>query len=232
MSGLRIGGIVAAVFVVIGSVLPWATVETWIGSFSASGVEGDGVLTLILGIAAGVLIGLWKRPLVIIGAGVAGLAALITLIDLINLGRVIGDMAGLGSIKPGFGIILTLLASLAAVALAVLGQAQLAKQGQAMGLSLSELNRGAALPSTSLPAQPGAAPWQGAAPAAPAPAAPAAVPAGWHPDPTGAAQLRYWDGARWTEHVHTEAPAAPAAAPAPPAPPAAPTTPPPQPPTA
>ncbi|MFE8005138.1 phospholipid scramblase-related protein [Streptomyces sp. NPDC057418] len=29
------------------------------------------------------------------------------------------------------------------------------------------------------------------------------IPAGWHPDPHGAPQLlRYWDGARWTEHTH------------------------------
>jgi len=25
--------------------------------------------------------------------------------------------------------------------------------------------------------------------------------AGWHPDPTGTHQQRYWDGARWTNHV-------------------------------
>lgn len=28
-----------------------------------------------------------------------------------------------------------------------------------------------------------------------------AVPAGWHPDPSGARQWRYWDGYRWTDHV-------------------------------
>jgi hypothetical protein len=28
-------------------------------------------------------------------------------------------------------------------------------------------------------------------------------PPGWHPDPFGRAALRYWDGARWTEHVST-----------------------------
>jgi uncharacterized protein YxjI len=27
------------------------------------------------------------------------------------------------------------------------------------------------------------------------------APAAWHPDPTGRHQLRYWDGAAWTEHV-------------------------------
>jgi hypothetical protein len=30
-----------------------------------------------------------------------------------------------------------------------------------------------------------------------------APPPGWHPDPFGRAALRYWDGARWTEHVST-----------------------------
>ena len=41
------------------------------------------------------------------------------------------------------------------------------------------------------------------APAAaePAPAAEPAVPAGWYADPSGRFELRYWDGAAWTEHV-------------------------------
>lgn len=31
----------------------------------------------------------------------------------------------------------------------------------------------------------------------------ATTPAGWHPDPHKAFELRYWDGTTWTEHVST-----------------------------
>ncbi|MEU0673736.1 phospholipid scramblase-related protein [Streptomyces sp. NPDC006172] len=40
------------------------------------------------------------------------------------------------------------------------------------------------------------------------------TPAGWYPDPHGAAEtLRYWDGTRWTDHTHAgrQAPAQPVA---------------------
>ncbi len=29
------------------------------------------------------------------------------------------------------------------------------------------------------------------------------TPAGWYADPLGAAEIRYWDGSEWTEHVST-----------------------------
>jgi hypothetical protein len=48
----------------------------------------------------------------------------------------------------------------------------------------------------------------------------AQVPAGWFPDPEDPANLRYWDGAAWTDHRH---PADPAGAPVAPAVVAAPT---------
>ena len=43
------------------------------------------------------------------------------------------------------------------------------------------------------------------------PEQPTMVPPGWYPDPHGVAELRWWDGADWTEHLHNViAPAEPA----------------------
>lgn len=54
----------------------------------------------------------------------------------------------------------------------------------------------------------GPVPMHGAAPNAPLPpaaappvAAPVGAPGGWHPDPSGRHQQRYYDGTAWTEHV-------------------------------
>lgn len=56
------------------------------------------------------------------------------------------------------------------------------------------------------PAVPGyaAPPVPPAPPAPPVAAQPALPAAGWLPDPTTRYGLRYWDGARWTEHVSTD----------------------------
>jgi hypothetical protein len=35
------------------------------------------------------------------------------------------------------------------------------------------------------------------------PAPPASVPAGWAPDPYGRHEMRYWDGAKWTDEVYS-----------------------------
>ena len=40
------------------------------------------------------------------------------------------------------------------------------------------------------------------------PASPVVAPPGWHPDPTGGHQLRYWDGRTWSEHVSDDGVAA------------------------
>jgi hypothetical protein len=56
----------------------------------------------------------------------------------------------------------------------------------------------------------GQAPVAGPASALPAAAvAPPGPPAGWYPDPGGAATQRWWDGSAWSDHVQALAPPRP-----------------------
>jgi hypothetical protein len=43
-----------------------------------------------------------------------------------------------------------------------------------------------------------------ASPAVPPTPPPTTIQAGWHRDPTGRHEVRWWDGQRWTEHVATQ----------------------------
>ena len=77
-----IGCLVAAGFVVVGSMGPWAKVLV----FSKAGTEGDGMITLVFGAIAGVIaiVGLSRRVLgrgsALAMAGCFGLAALIGIV--------------------------------------------------------------------------------------------------------------------------------------------------------
>ncbi|MGE4426784.1 MAG: hypothetical protein AB7G37_10070 [Solirubrobacteraceae bacterium] len=101
-------GIGSAVLLLIGSVTPWATA----GPFSKNGIDGDGVITLVLAIAIGALILLRRAPRVALG--LALLSAAVTLYDTIDIGRVGGD--SIIDVSVGWGLVLALIASLSLTA--------------------------------------------------------------------------------------------------------------------
>ena len=43
---------VSSVMVIFAALLPWATVDSAIGEIGVSGTDGDGVITLVLGLGA------------------------------------------------------------------------------------------------------------------------------------------------------------------------------------
>ncbi|WP_265443944.1 hypothetical protein [Flexivirga meconopsidis] len=101
---------------VIGSVLPWAN-----GPFgiSVSGTDGDGGLTLVLFLAAGVLgvvrgLGRWMLGAAIVALVMGALCSLTALIDM-------GDLADSEFASVGGGLILVLLAGLGLIGAGVFG---------------------------------------------------------------------------------------------------------------
>lgn len=116
---------VIGLLLLIGSVLPWATVSSGGYSQSVNGMDGDGVITLIFALAIiGMGVGYYfvknanGRTGLLIGTAVVGaITVLITLIDLFDLGDVGREIGGMGvDVSVGFGLILALLAGIAAIA--------------------------------------------------------------------------------------------------------------------
>lgn len=109
---LTVGGAAGAF---IGAFLPWATV----GALSVAGTDGDGVLTLILAIAAGTLgvAGIRKasKGMLIASLVCAALITMIATYDIADISSVADGPLGL-TVEPGGGLILTLIAGLAGVA--------------------------------------------------------------------------------------------------------------------
>lgn len=115
--------IAAGVLIVVGSIGPWVVADLGIlGSISKAGTDGDGVFTLILGITTAVLAGLSlkfkPKVLAVIATITAALAALIVIVDFSRAASLLASASALtkDAISFGWGIYLTLFASLAAVA--------------------------------------------------------------------------------------------------------------------
>ncbi len=101
----------------LGSVLPWVTVTTVFGTVSMNGTDGDGVITLILGLPV-VILGILAatRGLSLLGIIVAAALVFIvgwtTYTDISNLAEVTGDV-GLGQASIGIGLWLLVISSVA-----------------------------------------------------------------------------------------------------------------------
>lgn len=129
--GLAYAGLVCAVLVLVGSVGPWVTA---FGFIEVSGTEGDGMITLVLALVAGLLIGWrvasgsrWPRFL----AGLAFLAvAGIGVYDWSELERNIDeadeDVRAFvdAAVSVGWGLVLTTFAGVAGLIVTVLDAAR------------------------------------------------------------------------------------------------------------
>lgn len=107
-----------SIMVILGSALPWATVEIFLlGQQAVSGLQGDGVITLLLGIVVLILAlaaqaESGKTP-PIVASLLALVAGVIGLIDLTNVER--ASQGILGSVSIGVGLYLVVIGAFVAV---------------------------------------------------------------------------------------------------------------------
>lgn len=113
--------IISAAVAILSSFLPWASLNAGaFGSYSWNGLRGDGWFVIIFAVVAIVLACLndVKSSLpkgFAIGVIVAGaLSTIVTLIDVFGVNKYAVDFNGYG-VSIGFGLILTLIASIAVV---------------------------------------------------------------------------------------------------------------------
>lgn len=110
----RYAGIAAGAALVLGAMLPWASIKTIFGSVSATGLEGgDGALTAALGILGAVAV--WKAGKWLWAAIVSGaLATVIAIYEMANVGKIVSEVndTGIAAASIGIGLYLTLAASI------------------------------------------------------------------------------------------------------------------------
>jgi hypothetical protein len=127
-SGIPLGAWVllgAAIAAVIGALLPWARIDVSFGtedvSANVNGTEGDGVITLVLGILLGAVAVLAlatrgvARWAAVVGTVAAVVMTAIAIIDIVDVNRTAGDISPLVDVSVGAGLWVTLIAGLAGI---------------------------------------------------------------------------------------------------------------------
>lgn len=109
-------GLAGAVVTVLGTFLPWATV----GALSVSGVDGDGVIALVLAAAAAgvILVRDWETTDQL---AVAAIGVVCLLVGLGAWGNVSSMGNGFINVTPGIGLFVTMFGSAMLIAGGVVG---------------------------------------------------------------------------------------------------------------
>jgi hypothetical protein len=114
------GAPAAVALLVLGAIGPWATVDIAAFGQSASasegGLESDGVITLVLGLIDGGLLGVWRgqraRWQAIVAAVLGALALLVAIIDVSDVSGTDVGLGGAADVSVGWGLWVTLLGAI------------------------------------------------------------------------------------------------------------------------
>ncbi len=122
-----IAGLVSAIAVVVGALLPWVSVSTAFGTLSVSGTEGDGVLTIGGAVVAGALLlfGRGRKWAAVIAAVVGVIVTIIGVYDLANVSSAAADASNeFAHGSAGVGLWLTVVAGIALTGCSVVAAAR------------------------------------------------------------------------------------------------------------
>jgi hypothetical protein len=197
------------VALIVGALLPWATASAGFISVSKAGTDGDGVITLILGVVIALLaLFAWKpqphQLAVIVGVG-AGLAAGgVAIYDIVNVSDAVNTaqtQSALVHASVGSGLYVTAVGAGIAIFGALVKNGETHKEaepGRAKNLGRVScphcaeqiMPAATVCPHCNRDVQPTVLP-----------PAPPGTAKGWVPDPSGRHPDRYWDGKAWTHWV-------------------------------
>ncbi|MGZ6997951.1 MAG: hypothetical protein ACXVLZ_06975, partial [Acidimicrobiia bacterium] len=102
----RILGVIGAGLLCVGSVLPWAEVRVLFLSKTFSGTEGDGKITLVVGLASVVLFLVAGRSTAGVLAAVvaAGIGGAVAAYDLVNVSRAVSGVSSTAAADASVGV--------------------------------------------------------------------------------------------------------------------------------
>jgi hypothetical protein len=94
---------------VVGSLMPWATINTAFGSISINGTDGDGVITLVAGIIIGILV---FRKKYLGSLLVSAAASCVLVYDFLNVSSNVAGESEFASASVGWGLIVGTIAGI------------------------------------------------------------------------------------------------------------------------
>ncbi len=122
---------VGAGLLLVGSFVPWVTVDTAFGTLNKNGIDGDGKLTAATGILALLLIAVGastrERILLAVGAVISAAGGAIGIYDGVDIGRAASDItSNYATATVGIGIYVTIAGGLMGFIAGMIVQSDLA----------------------------------------------------------------------------------------------------------
>lgn len=101
--------IISMVVAVIGSCMPWVTIQYAFGEISVAGTTGDGQITLILAFLAGLFCVFDKRGLIVLSTIACAIGFVVSMVDTLRVADRVSNSTGQVHATVGYGLYLCMI---------------------------------------------------------------------------------------------------------------------------